>query len=158
MLSSKTGNADKDVDIDLNQEEQRSEQKNEPSQAEEEDEEERAAKEAKIEIERLAKLEANLNFSARIHPKIRRFVGLPQIQTATQLAHSKLPPLEDPSHLDFSGVDLRRCWARFLPVGEKVFYDKIILITEVVNAASGPSETYGADGTAQIIQRGQYIT
>jgi len=95
----------------------------------------------------------NLTFHSGA-PVQRKNAGLPQTQTGVVLRKTRLPPKEDPRHIDFNGVDTRRCWARFLPTDDIRFYDKIMRSATIENAASGPSETYGADGAAQIIQRG----
>ncbi len=101
----------------------------------------------------LTAMEAKLNLVVGA-PKLLRTRLIPQTQSDAVLERSRLPPVEDPSHVDFTGVDLKRCWARFLPTANRVFYDKVVRVATIENAASGPSEAYGADGTARIVQRG----
>ena len=98
----------------------------------------------------------NINLSHLLNSQngTRRRKKIPQTQSGLTLDKSQLPPLEDPSHVDFGGVDLRRCWGRWLPTDNKVFYDKPERVANIENAASGPSEAYGADGKARIVSRG----
>eukprot|EP00750_Incisomonas_marina_P011166 INCI16350.4.p1 GENE.INCI16350.4~~INCI16350.4.p1 ORF type:complete len:1412 (+),score=255.21 INCI16350.4:470-4237(+) len=97
----------------------------------------------------------NVNFgTSAAAPVVRKNAGLPQSQSGKVLPRSRLPPREDPGHVDFTGVDLRRCWGHFLPTDDITFYDKPMRIAVVQNAALGPSDSYGADGTALIVQRG----
>ena len=106
----------------------------------------------------------NVNLTVGAPVVLKNASPLPQTQSVgVVLPHSRLlPPREDPRHVDFTGVDLRRCWGRFLPTDDITYYDKVLRTATLENAASGPSDTYGADGVAQIVQRGgvwllQYI-